>query len=725
MKLYDLDWSLFVRQMRVWDRLALTTRNAFHNLKPNMGVDKSKFGDDLVLLRDAKFITLYTDGKRARLHKDFHPSSRAIRAMGRHEIAGSVNSRTLHAYLRDNFTDVEVQALGCNRESYGYGAEQSLVSNAMSIAWLEAFLAVNDAKTWERDRTPEYRSWGMKASSWKPLLGKSGTLRAAQEMIRVFMASPTPLTFHELPERFPEVKLPLLGTIIMAGIRYLLLFPYMRHDDMMPMLTLWPGITRRLHRPKVAPPVAVTPDETFCGAYLMEDMLSVVVQSTAEPLRLRGNDYQLFARSQKTLEAELMPLPDWAVKRAAPDPSQRLKTAISFVRHLALVRVAGTSGKDLRLEPTEQANDWLALSAKERLKGILSSLRSAEPSNAKTSVRPEFNAASDLIPGDEATLVYDIDDEDDYDDFGDHPGLRFLPEQIASYGRRIDDDDLATAVAGAYASTPIGAFMPVTEFIDYHRDQVNPFMKIQSDGESRTYDSRWGWRQPTDEELEQAWGGILACFFEHRLLSLGGATLGLHGKERAACFELTDVGRYLLGRVEDFDYGHDVEAQVVVQPNFDIVFLAPSPLAEATISRFAERTGKGIGTLFRITKKSILTAAGGGMTAQAVLEALANLATKGMPANVEREIKGWFDQCRNIIIEPTILIRCPDAQTARRVISAGGRKVTALSGTVIELADRKMQSTLVRKLKDLGVFVDPPSAAAVSKSAPRRRRRRW
>ncbi len=96
MKLYDLDWSLFVRQMQVWDRLAPTTRNVFRNLKPNVGVDKSKFGDDLVRLRDAKFITLYTDGNRARLSKEFHPSARAIRAMWRHEIAGSVNSRKLH-----------------------------------------------------------------------------------------------------------------------------------------------------------------------------------------------------------------------------------------------------------------------------------------------------------------------------------------------------------------------------------------------------------------------------------------------------------------------------------------------------------------------------------------------------------------------------------------------------------------------------------------------------
>jgi hypothetical protein len=180
------------------------------------------------------------------------------------------------------------------------------------------------------------------------------------------------------------------------------------------------------------------------------------------------------------------------------------------------------------------------------------------------------------------------------------------------------------------------------------------------------------------------------------------------GKQGSICIALTDIGRYLLGLADDFDYGpdHDGQGAVVVQPNFDVVFLAPSPLAEATIGRFAERRAKGVGTLLRIAKKAILAAAVSGMTADQVLETLRRLSSKPIPANVAREIHGWFNQCRRIMVRPAVLIRCPDHETATRVIGVLGDRVVPISETVLELRGPDAKSEVLRKLQSQGIFVD-------------------
>ena len=75
----------------------------------------------------------------------------------------------------------------------------------------------------------------------------------------------------------------------------------------------------------------------------------------------------------------------------------------------------------------------------------------------------------------------------------------------------------------------------------------------------------------------------------------------------------------------------------MVQPNFDVVFLAPSPATEVVISRFAERKGRRVGVLFQITKQSIFIAASAGLAAKQAIESLRRVCANELPANVERE----------------------------------------------------------------------------------------
>ena len=113
------------------------------------------------------------------------------------------------------------------------------------------------------------------------------------------------------------------------------------------------------------------------------------------------------------------------------------------------------------------------------------------------------------------------------------------------------------------------------------------------------------------------------------------------------------------------------------------------------------------------------------MTSQQVLDTLRRTSAKEVPTNVEREIQGWFDQCRRVTARQTVLVDCPDAQTAARVLAAGGKKATAITDTLIELAGSKHDAALFRKLDAMGIFANQSKPSAKKSRKRGSRRRRW
>src|ERR1019366_10712820 len=92
--------------------------------------------------------------------------------------------------------------------------------------------------------------------------------------------------------------------------------------------------------------------------------------------------------------------------------------------------------------------------------------------------------------------------------------------------------------------------------------------------------------------------------------------------------------------------------------------------------------------------------------AEDVLTILERTCTLEIPGNVRREITGWFGQCREVKFENTVLIRCPDRETAARVLGLAKGKAVALTDTILEYNDTSNQRAwLIKKLKEMGVMV--------------------
>jgi hypothetical protein len=266
--------------------------------------------------------------------------------------------------------------------------------------------------------------------------------------------------------------------------------------------------------------------------------------------------------------------------------------------------------------------------------------------------------------------------------------------------------DIPAAIMQPFRSLEGDGFFPIEEIAAFCQT-ANPLLEIYRKDKNAYFSSNAQYlNRPGVEQLQKAWDETVRGFLRTRLLPLGGVRVG-HGKSKKdLSIAITPAGRYYLGQSKQWEWSVTADSQVIVQPNFEVTFLGESPVAEAEIGRFAERRGRQIGALFQITKKSIFAAATGGMTAEAVLEILKRVCTREVPGNVRREIQGWFAQCRKVSFESVMLIRCPDRETALRIMGLAKGSATALNDTVLEYRDPgRQRSWLIKKLKEMGVLV--------------------
>jgi hypothetical protein len=493
-------------------------------------------------------------------------------------------------------------------------------------------------------------------------------------MVRELVALPAPLPLRELTARFADVDRATLASALEAALRCLLLFAGVRDPELEPVVGAWPEVAARLGQPVPPPPAPVEAAESFEAAWTMEDMTTVLVAASAAPVRLRAADGAVFARASEAIQARLVPLPGWVAELVDLEPDDRVEGAAAELqaRQLVLRMGGGRGAGELRLEATPAGVKWLALSGRERLASLLDPLR------ASTERNPRYG-------------------------YGATRGSEFFPVTLSGPVRD-KGLDLRAGLTRAFLSLPAG-FVPVAPFLEHARRAANPLLDAVRAGKV-PFDIYWGGRTPRRRDWERIWGELVGAFLVYRLAALGGARLG-RTAEGVPCFALTEAGRYLLGAAEGFEYGHAGEGEVVVQPNFEVVFLAPAPRVEAQLARFAERVGAGVGVLFRLTRASIHAAAEAGMSEAQVVEALRAAAPRGIPANVARQLRDWFSGVRLVRMRPAILLECPDAETAARVRGAAGKQVVRITDTVLELpgAEAKDRAALLKKLRAAGVFV--------------------
>ena len=248
--------------------------------------------------------------------------------------------------------------------------------------------------------------------------------------------------------------------------------------------------------------------------------------------------------------------------------------------------------------------------------------------------------------------------------------------------------------------------VPLEDFLDYHARVSHPLTDNAPWRGDLFLDTNYRSVPMKPEIMEATWRALLNQFFWERLIPLGAVDAGPDGQGRL-CFRLNPVGQCLIGLLENFEYGHvAADKTALVQPNFEIVFLQPNLAAEIDLARFAERCGKRVGTLFRLTRKAAIKAAAMGLAVEDALQSLRNYSAKDLPNNVVEELRSWFASCRHISFRHSWLFAVPEPETALRLRQALGPQCRVVNDTLLEYHATNLDSHVRKTLREEGLFLD-------------------
>lgn len=652
--LEQLDWEAVLRELPRWQAVEPAARTALLEAPSlTQPVSLAKTAQHGAALIEAGLLQPPATGRtRTAINPEVLPLLRLLREWNRVRVLTDPRRDGYDRYTQRMLSTVPLYKPATSYSYYDYRV--STYERVCSRGWLEEFLK-QDAAEWERQ-------WhaGIKMFLQVPEKGA-----AAQALLRFLRAqeAPVPLTVLATGD-IPKVPQALRAPALAALCRYFLVFGEVRARDMEPVVWVWPYLSVAPFPADRALPAVEPAGPTFALPYLMEDVVTLLVTASGEPLRLR-TDQALYVKVYDALMEALVPLPGWVVPALGAKGGLRLEEALTVAEMLGFLRMEGKTGGELRLHMTAEGGRWLAASPGERLRELIQGLRGAN------------------------LLVR-------------------LGESFDSWERR-EPSPMQDGLLTCFRHGDGQRFQAWADFLEWQGRASNPLLDIQLKGKVNdlyryvgSHYYRLSGLGPG--ELERLWKQLLHQFFTDRLVPLGGAELG-QTVEGTLCFRLTDVGRFLVGVTNTFTMAAPASVGgVVVQPNFDVVLMQPSPIAEATLSRFAERVGRGVGTLFRITKASVMEAAARRLTADEVVTTLRGMTDRPLPANVEREIRGWISSARHVTVREMLAIDCGDAETATRAMATLGDKVARLNDSLLEVKDAKERAALLRKLRAMGIF---------------------
>ncbi len=606
MRLLQADWRGLLESVSLWGQLSIPARKAFLDaIRPGLGVEASAADAAVNELWEAGLLSDHGSIGYLSVDPEFSRFHRLLKVLENIAVFESPGFDILRDYFTEHFTRPERAML---HESLAFhpddfGRISALVA---STEWLEGFLA----------RGPR-----MKRVAGAP---SAAALKDARAILRFFMEQRDHVPLKDMEEYFPKMERPALAAALKLGAQSAVFFLSLRKTDLEPLIGIWPSVARRLKRTGIAlVPEAVVPEAVFGHPFLLEDMATVLLSANAEPIPARRSDGRPFTRFEEEVYPSLLSLPAWLEEFTGATAAIRVESALSALRAAGLIREE-KDGEALRYSPGEGAAEWALSGVRERRAEYIA--RAAR--NAGRGRKAGARAAAHKPPKGCAAI---------------------LPLMLGAGAPLADAaDELLQPLVQAFASVPRSSFLRFKDFALYQTAMANPLIPLRETGGDLPF---WSGLppMPKDDFLEDLWRSFLHAFLSFGLIALGYAEAG-RAAGNQACFMVNARGRRLM-ELDGPDAGDGEEKEedgsdILVQPTFEVAFLSPAPAAEAEIARFAERTGREVGALFRVTKASIIKAARSGLSAERVMGSLRRMSKKPVPTNVEHEIEGWFRQSR-------------------------------------------------------------------------------
>jgi hypothetical protein len=214
-----------------------------------------------------------------------------------------------------------------------------------------------------------------------------------------------------------------------------------------------------------------------------------------------------------------------------------------------------------------------------------------------------------------------------------------------------------------------------------------------------------------------------------KLIPLGCVRVAIDDENRICIAREPRLDAYFGRKVTSTDLApaSDVAARVVVQPDFSVIVIGLNPAPAAELIAFCERTTQGGGQgamVLKITRESVIKAVSHSLKPEEITARLERHASHEVPANVLREVQGWSNWVRRVTPSTLTVLRCPDRETADRVMAALKSQGERVNDTLVAIEKKTLTAAERNKLRIQGIIVEGGAVVEERKTKKTQKRRR-
>jgi hypothetical protein len=502
-----------------------------------------------------------------------------------------------------------------------------------------------------------------------------------------------PVPLPRLTELLPGADPKAVRATFDRLVNHLALFEDLRSETLDVVTGLLPEVVRARLRARTEPVPRLEPArpaEVAPEAGIDVPALRAILREVAVARPRLKQDGDLYQKEEDRFVAALDPLPAWLLR--GPDEVvrlHRLKTVLSLARQVEYVQVVKDSDRVFALELTPRGQQWLARDREGQYAVLFEELRAP--------------AAAPVSHGTDAGLFLGS---------AVHAHLARPPQRdLSHYSRREVVAEqrlpLREAVYALFADLPHGTYFAVDSFLAWASHGVrNPLLLGRPRGEVVVIVGHQ-FVPPVDEHLGESARTLLRDLLTNRLIRLGcvQAARDEHGQHLFARLPRLEV---YFGKAATAPAQAAAPTRVVVQPDFTIVVIGldQGPVADLTpfCDRSRGRASAGSVTL-RLSRASLFRGLAMGLKPEDVLARLRKHASNELPGNVVTEVQTWCGQARTVDVAAALVVSCPDADTAGRVVSVLGRVAQRVGDKAVALDLKSITPGVRQKLQAEGIFL--------------------
>ncbi|HUS16759.1 MAG TPA: helicase-associated domain-containing protein [Chloroflexia bacterium] len=217
------------------------------------------------------------------------------------------------------------------------------------------------------------------------------------------------------------------------------------------------------------------------------------------------------------------------------------------------------------------------------------------------------------------------------------------------------------------AQCPLDTWLSIDSFLQ-HVFAVDPYLLVSRDDlvrqqgvkGLRDFNTRWMSNE----------GVLITTMISHSLLWLGAVDVGKDRSGKPVAFRITAAGARLFNHPQAAPEPEPAGKPFLVQPNFEVLVLAPEARAIWTLLQAAELTRHDRVSVYTLNKESVLRARARGISPDELQAFLVGNSRKAVPQNVLQCISDWARAYKRTLLEKVTILEVEDAEVLDELLSS-------------------------------------------------------